>query len=386
MKAWHTISQTVLGKAMLEKAALSEVLRHCEPKDFPARYRAIFVAIRNCALEGRPVDVAVLCDAYPELKETVLDLAVGEFSAADQGYWIQRLLECEQESRMTEAIGTIQDALLKDQRPFGVKRADILRTFQEATTVKDAARLIQLGNGRRTEDAAFGPFTGFAPYDEIVGGLGEGKIHVLAGRPGRGKTTLAIQICRSASCPSVIVPLEMGPNRTELIANKQGEIPEGKIYMLDTTEIVWARLRFDVAWAVQASGARLVVVDHLGYLKLPAAKHQNRAGEVGDILKAIKQLMRELKASALIVCQLNRAVEGRNSEKPTLADLRESGEIEQESDTVSFLWCKRGEEYKPDAKCCLTVAKNRDGSVGGREIMFNKPERQFEVLVRKGDE
>jgi len=373
---WDDIARKVLGKAMLDKGALSLMLRHAEPKDFPQRYRAVAVAMRNCALEGTPIDVAVLTDAYPELSETVMDLAIGEFTTADQSYWIQRLLECEQEERAKDAVGRMQDLLLKDQRPYGAKRTEMTRTFTEAVTVKDASRLIAISQPMET-DNSFGPFVGFAPWDDIVNGLGEGRLHVLAGRPGRGKTTMAVQWSRMATCASVIVPLEMGHRDTAVLAARQGTLRDD-CYVLTDPVTIWAQLRFDVAWAVQASGAKLVVFDHLGYLKLPAPKTQNRVSEIGDILRAIKQLMRELKASAVIVCQLNRAVEGRKLEKPELSDLRESGEIEQEADTVTFLWAKRGQEYEPEAKYCLTVSKNRHGSTGGKEIIFNRPERRFE--------
>lgn len=373
---WNEISRKVLAKAMIDKVALSSMLRYCEPKDFPSRYRAVYVAMRNCALEAKPVDIIVVCDACPELKELVLELSGEDFTSTDQGYWIQRLLECEQEDRAKGAVGRMQDLLFKDQRPYGVKRQELDRQWSEATTIKDASRLVSISESVR-EDQSFGPWVGFEPWEEIVGGVGEGKIHVLAGRPGRGKTTMAVQWCAGASCPSVIVPLEMGHQRTALLADKQGSLSD-HVYVLTDPLITWNMLRFDVAWAVQASGAKIVVIDHLGYLKLPAAKGQSRAAEVGDIVRSIKHLMRDLKASAVLVCQLNRAVEGRKSERPTLSDLRESGEIEQEADTVTFLWAKKGEEYKAEAQYCLTVAKNRDGATGGKEIVFNRPGRRFE--------
>jgi replicative DNA helicase len=285
-------------------------------------------------------------------------------------------VECEQEERAKEAVGVMQDLLFKDQRPYGAKRQEIMRTFAEINTVKEASRLVAI-NEPMEADTTFGPFVGFAPWDEIVNGLGVGRIHVLAGRPGRGKTTMAVQWCRMATCPSLLVPLEMGLKDTVMLADRQGTLRDDFYVIMDPVT-TWAQLRFDVAWAVQAKKARLVVFDHLGYLKLPAAKTQNRVSEVGDILRAIKALMRDLQAAAVIVCQLNRAVEGRKSERPELSDLRESGEIEQEADTVTFLWAKKGQEYEPEAKYCLTVSKNRHGSTGGREIVFNRPERRFE--------
>ena len=377
MSTWNDVSRKVLAKAMLDRDALRAMLRHADRDDFSQRYRAVFVAIRNCELAGRPIAVDVLCDACPELKDMVLDLAVEEFTSADQGYWITRLLECEQEERMKQAVSEVEDILLKDQRPFGAKRAEVERRLAQATTVRDASRMVCISEALRMLSDSFGPFVGFDPWDGLVGGLGEGRIHVLAGRPGRGKSTMAVQWCRTASAPAIFVPLEMGEGRIAGIADKQG--PSENMQLIANAPMEWIRLRQDIAWAVRESKAKIVAIDHLRYIQYQRYRNQPRWEAVGDLLQDLRVLMRDLKASALVVCQLNRQPEGRRSERPTLADLRESGHVEEQADSVTFLWTTKAEEAKPKANYMLTVAKNRDGPIGGAAIIFDRPGRRFLV-------
>ena len=187
---------------------------------------------------------------------------------------------------------------------------------------------------------------------------------------------MAVQMASGLETPAIIVPLEIGEERTAELAQRQGDLPE-KVYVLRDPPRKWSSLGLDLRWEIEAARAKMVVIDHLGYLSLPRRRDQNRTEEIGEILRSIRTLMRMTGCSCLLVCQLNRQVEGRRSERPHLSDLRESGEVEQEADTVTFLWAKRGEEHKPKAQYFMTVAKNRYGPVGGAEIIFDRPGRRF---------
>lgn len=377
MVRWPEVARKVLAKGFLDRDACLAMLRHCDPEHFPSRYRAVFSAIRECALEGREASIDVLADSHPELKDAVLDLAIQEVTSADQQYWITRLAECAEEERVKGAVGKIQDLLLKDERPYGAKKQEIRRIFETSMTERGGSSLIHIVDALpRDKSTSFGPFTGFGPWDELVGELLPGMIHVLAGRPGRGKSTMAVQMASGLGVPAIIVPLEMGAERTAELAQRQRDLSE-TVYMLRDPPRKWSLLGLDLRWAIEAARAKLVVIDYLGYLSLPRRRDQNRAEEIGEIMRSIRALMRMTGCSCLLVCQLNRQVEGRRSERPQLSDLRESGEVEQEADTVTFFWAKRGEEHKPKAQYCMTVAKNRYGPVGGAEIVFDRPRRMF---------
>jgi len=374
---WPEVARKVLGKAILDRDAMSAMLRRCDPDHFPTRYRPVFAAIRESALEGRPVSVDVLADLHPEVKETVCDLVIEEVTGSDQPYWVERLIGCSEEERAKDAVGSIQDLLLKDERPYEAKKAEIRRLFENAMAERGGSSLVSLVDALPQDDpASFGPFTGFAPWDELVGELRPGMLHVLAGRPGRGKSTLAVQMASGLGAPAIIVPLEMGAERTAELAKRQGDLPE-RVYVLRDPPRKWSSLELDLRWQIEAAKAKLVVIDHLGYLSLPRRRDQTRAEEIGGILRSIRTLMRMTGCSCLLVCQLNRQVEGRRSERPQLSDLRDSGEIEQEADTVAFLWARREQEHRPQAQYCLTLAKSRDGPSGGKLIVFDRPGRRF---------
>ena len=184
MVRWPEVARKVLAKGILDRDACLAMLRHCDPEHFPSQYRAVFSTIRECALEGREASVDVLADAHPEVKDALLDLTIQEATSADQPYWIGRLIECAEEERVKDAIGRVQDLLLKDERPYGTKKAEIRRVFEASMADRGrSSSLVHIGDALPQDDTpSFGPFTGFDPWDTLVGELRPGTLHVLAGR------------------------------------------------------------------------------------------------------------------------------------------------------------------------------------------------------------
>lgn len=381
MSTWNDISRKVMAKCLLDPEAFRTMLRRCDYEDVSPRFRGLFVAMRNCVLEGKPMDVPAICELAPELTDTVLDLAVDdEVTGADQQFWVDRMIDCRQESRLTYAVLEMNE-IVKTPRPFREKREKIMHLFAEGVKAeRHESRLVSIAEALGKLDESFGPFVQFPPWDDIIGGVGEGRIHVLAGRTGMGKTTMAVQWARTASCPTLFIPLEIGHQDTATIAHKQGDTANMKI--LADPKGSWPLLEADLSWAIEASNAKIVIIDHLRFMHL--AGRRERWAEVGDILEKLRQCMHRHRASCILVCQLNRQPENRRSQRPIKADLRDSGHVEEQANSVTFLWAHKEQRTKSKAEWYLTVDKNRDGDEGETKMVFDRPGRRFLLAEHHG--
>ena len=122
-------------------------------------------------------------------------------------------------------------------------------------------------------------------------------------------------------------------------------------------------------------GVKLIIVDHLGRIGGP--HRESRVLEVGHVARALKSLAKDLQCTVVTLCQLNRRVEGADEKEPRLDDLRESGEIEQEADSVLFLWTDEKDRGQAKMPGYVTVAKNRHGPTGKVRTVFDKAGRQI---------
>ena len=252
--------------------------------------------------------------------------------------------------------------------------------------------------------------TGCAALDGIIGGLENGSLNVLAGRPGTGKTTFAIHLARSyaragggvsfyslemtaRNLGQIVVCQEAGIDYESVIdKSKMREIDFQKL--LDSAERICAMNARTIStpgltieqFASKASrdvdqGKTLIVLDYLQLLRT-AKDYRQRYDQVAYISGELKQLALRLDVPIIALCQMNREVEKDAKRRwPRMADLRESGTIEQDADTISFLTF-HPEETKPEkdadiVKVCLLVEKNRNGRVGMRPFHFDKPKRRI---------
>ncbi len=227
-----------------------------------------------------------------------------------------------------------------------------------------------------------------------LGGLVPGDLVVLAGRPGLGKSTLACQICTEAclegGLPTYIVSTEM--TRQQWGSWMATVMAKARIYRLprplpdsildrfraapiaitDSGSIGIKEIRL---LAESRLGLKLLVVDHIG--RISGGRRDNRVLEVGDVARGLKSIAKDLGCTVLALCQLNRRVEGAEDRRPRLSDLRESGEIEQEADSVMFLWTNARDELAEKMPGFLTLAKNRHGPLAQIATVFFKPERMI---------
>ena len=256
--------------------------------------------------------------------------------------------------------------------------------------------------------------TGYPELDDMLGGLQRGELIILAARPSMGKTALALNVAENIAAvnrqPVAVFSLEMskqqlaerllsshsGVNGQKMRRNMlNGEelhrlqesataLSDAPIYIDDTPSVSALELRAKARRLASQHNIQCILIDYLQLMSYPGA--ESRQVEVSSISRAVKALARELKVPVLCLSQLNRNPEGRESKRPMLSDLRESGSIEQDADVVMML---HREEYyhndegwkaeNPDkiGVSELIIAKQRNGPTGTVELMFHKDTTRF---------
>ena len=248
--------------------------------------------------------------------------------------------------------------------------------------------------------------TGFIDVDQLLGNLRKSDFIVLAGRPGTGKTSLLLSIIRHAIinlCQhTALFSLEMdNENMVERLLSQISHIPfkrirdrslsdddwsvftdanetlsAAQLYMDDTPLLTPMRLRTQCRRLSLDQRLDLVVVDYLQLMN-GGSRFDNRTQEVGHVSRQLKVLARELKVPMLVSAQLSRAVEQRQDKRPTLADLRDSGAIEQDADIVMFLYRDPSSGITK-----LAVEKHRNGPTGIVDLVFEGALTKFENAVK----
>lgn len=250
-------------------------------------------------------------------------------------------------------------------------------------------------------DEMLGVPTGFKDLDKLLGGMQQSDLLILAGRPGRGKTSLLLSIALNAAKMFkkrvAIFSLEMSTEQLvqRLVAQETGinsqrlrlgrldddewprftqaitVLSDTGIFLDDTPAISALQLRTKCRRLNSEIKLDLIVVDYL-QLMTGDFRVENRVQEVSHISRSLKALARELNVPVLTAAQLSRAVEQRSGQKPMLSDLRESGSIEQDSDVVMFLHHPDNWDEEPQKKSIteIVIAKHRNGPTGSVELVF----------------
>ncbi len=260
--------------------------------------------------------------------------------------------------------------------------------------------------------------TGFSDVDELVGGIQRTDLVLLAGRPGAGKPSLALAIARNVAVDHkgvvAIFSLEMAReelvmrllssesgvdsrrfgvwHKEEIIRTDEEEcrllkavetLSEVPIYIDDSPVLRVAEMRGKIRRLHHTHPVDLIIVDHLGLLQSDG-RGENRVNEVSYISRNLKALARDMKVPVIALSQLNRATEHREDPKPKLPDLRESGSLEQDSDTVMFIFresyyytpdqwrLENPNRPYPDNEADIIVGKHRNGPIGEVKLTFDR--------------
>jgi replicative DNA helicase len=408
--------QCVLGGMLLSKDAIADVVEVLRPTDFyrPA-HQMVYDAIIDLYGKGEPADPVTVA---AELTRTALLDKVGGApylhtliasvpTAANAGYYAQIVRERAILRRLVEAGtkvvqlgygaasgmgGDVDDVV--DRAQAAVYDVIDRRTSEDYIGLEAAMwatynEIEAIGN-RGGE--LFGVPTGFRDLDELTNGLHDGQLIVVAGRPGTGKSTIAMDFLRSAaighgqSC--VLFSLEMGKSEITMrllsaegripltrirtgtltdddwtkLARRMGEVASAPMFIDDSPNLTMMEIRAKARRLKQRHDLKLIVVDYLQLMTSPK-RVENRQQEVAEMSRSLKLLAKELGVPVVAVSQLNRGAEQRSDKRPQLSDLRESGAIEQDADIVILL--HREDLYERESpragEADLIIAKHRNG-------------------------
>ncbi|MCL4354378.1 replicative DNA helicase [Patescibacteria group bacterium] len=423
--------QAVLGALLIDKEAITLISEQVLPEYFyNDNNKSIFECMLALNEERKPIDILTLTALLKKKKlyekvggaAYLSSLANVVPTASNIAYYAQILRETYVRRSLIRIGGELTDMAFEEskesmeildkaeQNIFKISQDQVRQGFVhiKETLAESFDRLDEL---HKSDGGLRGVETGFTDIDFLLSGLQKSNLIVLAARPGQGKTAFVVNIAQNAAVtgknPIGIFSLEMSKEELvdrllisqsdidawrlktgklsekdfEKLSSAMGELADAPIFIDDTPGISIAEIRTKARRLHLEHGLKLVIVDYM-QLADPGKKLESRVQEVTYISQNLKNLARELKIPVIAVSQLSRAVEHRGEKKPQLADLRESGAIEQDADVVMFLYSQE-EEMTPQRIVKVLVAKHRNGPVGEKELLFRGDRIKFYNIEHK---
>ncbi len=415
--------QSLLGSLLIDKEAIVRISEILHPANFyrSEQHGPIFEAIQSLFEKREPIDLVTVTE---ELKRKGLYDKIGGSAyltslinivptAAHIEHYAKIVKEhAVRRSLIAQATQLIQraydeseevDQLLESAEAgiFSISQEHVSRDFLPIRDVLTQSfdRLDEL---QKSSGKLRGVPTGFKDLDNKLAGMQDSNLLILASRPGQGKTSMALNIAQhvavSAGLPVGIFSLEMSQEELvdrllvgqadidawklktgrldekdfDRLSLAMGELAEAPLFIDDTPGITISEMRTKARRLQVEHGLKFLIVDYLQLVK--GRNLENRVQEVSEISQNLKNLARELKIPVLAISQLSRAVEQRGIKRPQLADLRESGAIEQDADVVMFLWREDTEKME---NVTLDIQKHRNGPIGEIQLVFRADRTKF---------
>lgn len=434
--------RAILGAILIDNGLMAQALELLTPDVFylPS-HRKIFLAMIELFNTGSEIDPILLSEILRRQGEleavggvgSVAALTVGlprvdkldDYAKLIRGKYLLRLV-------IQKSYQIITDAIVEEDEPeiildraeqaiFSIAEERIRKGLEHVRPV--AERLldkVQALEGRST--MLTGLTTGFSDLDAMTSGMQPSDLIILAARPSMGKTSFALMLAENAATQAgavvAIFSLEMAKEALVMrmlcsqgnidaqrfrsgflskpewaqIATSLGTLADAKIFLDDTPGINILEMRGKARrLAAEQKRLDLVIVDYLQLMTSHTHRVESRQQEVSQISRELKYLAKELNVPVVALSQLSRAPETRSDHRPQLADLRESGALEQDADLVAFIY--RAEQYKtPEERDSmpedeknvaeLIVAKQRNGPTGTVDLRFTPKSMRFDNLYR----
>jgi len=429
--------KSLLGAVLIDEETLSDISEHVTTKDFyEKRHALIYDGMMRLYEKHSPVDLLTLTDELKRKKE--LDTVGGSAYLTELTNYVPTSAHAEAYAelvaqkavrrRLIKASGeiselgynedtTTQELLEKAEAElFSVSDQSLKQDIVsiESILTESFDRMEEL---HRNKGALRGVRTGYHDLDNMTAGLQRSDLIVLAARPAMGKTTLvtnlAYNVATIAKQPVLFFSLEMSKEQLvdrmladasgvdawnirtgnlsdddfSKLSEAMGELAEAQIFIDDTPGLSVLEMRTKARRANHEQPLGLVIIDYLQLMQGSGRDNGNRVQEVGEISRGLKLIARELNVPVIALSQLSRSVESRSPQIPQLADLRESGSIEQDADIVMFIY--REAYYNPETEreniTDLIIAKHRNGPTGKVELYFHPERLRFTSIDRKHD-
>lgn len=420
--------ESILGGMMLSKDAIADVVETLRGEDFykPAN-ETIYEVILDLYARGEPADAVTVANALQKAGSlarvggaTYLHTLIASVpTAANAGYYAQIVRERAMLRKLVEAGTRIVQMGYDAEGDTDdlVNRAQTeIYQVTERRTAEDYVRLGEIMEHTANEiermgehgDDTVGVPTGFTEFDNLTNGLHPGQMIVIAARPGVGKSTLALDMARSAAIAArqctVIFSLEMGKQELSMrllsaesgvplqnlrrgevseqdwttLAAKMSRMHDAPLYIDDSPNMALTEIRAKCRRLKQQHDLQLIVIDYL-QLMSSGKRVESRQQEVSEFSRSLKLLAKELEVPVIALSQLNRSSEQRTDKRPMISDLRESGSIEQDADMVLLI--HREDMYDPESphagEADIIVAKHRNGPTGEIKVAFQGARSRF---------
>jgi replicative DNA helicase len=426
---------SVLGAILIDKEAIADIIDFLRPEFFyKDAHVAIFEAMMDLFEIHEPIDIVTLTS---QLKKTgkykdiggasyLTDLTNMVPTSANIDVYARIVSDHYVRRRLINSSAQISQKSFDEKEDIkfilDFAEGDVLsiaqhRMRRDFIPIKDALAesFDRLDELHKKGSHLRGVPTGFSDIDNKLAGLQDSNLLILAARPGQGKTAFVLNMAQYATVhdkiPVGIFSLEM--SKEELVdrllvsqadvdawklktgrltdedftklSDAMGKLAEAPLYIDDTPGINIFDMRTKARRLQVSHGLKLLIVDYLQLVD-PGRKVDNRVQEVSFVSQSLKNLARELKIPVLAVSQLSRAVESRGTKVPQLADLRESGAIEQDADVVMFLYREEQEMEKWDHQIVkFLIAKHRNGPLGEVDLIFKGDRIRFYGIDKKSE-
>ncbi|ALN61952.1 replicative DNA helicase [Lysobacter antibioticus] len=428
--------QAVLGGLMLAPDAYDRVADQIVEEDFYRRdHQLIYRAIRELAEKSRPFDAVTLGEWFDSqgLSEQVaggaylIELASTTPSAANITAYAEIVRDKAVMRKLIE-VGTeiVNDGFQPDgrdsgeilakaeQQVFAIAEAGARGRTDFTPVTKALSEAFDVLQTRYASGGAVtGLATGYTEFDEMTAGLQPTDLLILAARPAMGKTTLALNMAEYAAFRSkkavAIFSMEMSASQLALrlissvgrvnaqrlrsgqlededwsrVTSAIRQLREAKIFIDDTPGLSPEVLRAKSRRLKREHDLGLIVIDYLQLMSVPG-NSENRATEISEISRSLKHLAKELNLPVIALSQLNRSLEQRADKRPVMADLRESGAIEQDADVIIFIYRDDyyNKETSPDKGLAeVIIGKQRSGPTGSLKLKFFGEYTRFDNLA-----
>lgn len=428
---------SLLGAILIDEETLADVTEEVKSRDFyDKRHQMIFEGMVNLFEHHKPVDLLTLTDELNK-KDRLEDIGGSKYlteltnyvpTAAHATTYAEMVAQKAVRRRLIRASAgiselgydeefNVQELLEKAEAElFAVSDQSLKQDLTSIETIllESFDRLEEL---HRNKGAIRGVKTGYRDLDNMTAGLQRSDLIILAARPAMGKTTLVTNLAYNIATLNkqsvLFFSLEMSKEQLidrmladvsgvdawnirtgnlsdedfSKLSEASGEMAEAPIYIDDTPGLTVLEMRTKARRAAHNAPLGLIVIDYLQLIQGSGRDNGNRVQEVSEISRGLKLLARELNVPVIALSQLSRSVESRSPQIPQLADLRESGSIEQDADIVMFIY--REAYYNPDTDreniTDLIIAKHRNGPTGKVELYFHPERLRFMSLDKHHD-